>query len=291
VAIFEGARHWLVYGDIALHWAGSHTFYYERGGVVRAEASAGHALALGLLLAIAFGFWLSLQTYLASRRSRLAVTVLLWLGLLATYSRGPWAGAVVIYLAFMAIGPGAFGRIFKAAAVVGGVLAIVSVSPLGDRVFNVLPVVGRATNDTTLSYRQQLAARSWQLILEHPFFGDQFAYSRMEDLRQGEGIIDLVNTYAQIALFYGFVGLFFFVGFILLGLVQAYQAVRQALASDPELARLGRSVVACILGALLMILDSSFILGYAKMFYVLAGLSAAYVHLRPAAEPALARTV
>ena len=217
--------------------------------------------------------------------------MLLWLGLLATYSRGPWAGALLVYLAFMAIGRGAFGRIFKAAAVVGGVLAMVSVSPLGDRIFNVLPVFGRATNDTTLSYRQQLAARSWQLILEHPFFGDKFAYSQMEDLRQGEGIIDLVNTYAQIALFYGFVGLFFFVGFILLGLVQAYLAVRQTTVSDRELARLGTSLVACILGAMLMMLDSSFTLGPQKMFYLLAALSGAYVHLRPESEPALAHTV
>jgi hypothetical protein len=33
----------------------------------------------------------------------------------------------------------------------------------------------------------------------------------MEDLRQGEGIIDLVNTYAQVGLFYGIAGLALFV--------------------------------------------------------------------------------
>jgi O-antigen ligase len=291
VAIVESARHWLLYTDIPLRWVGRGGFYYERAGVVRAQASAGHALSLGCLLAVAFGFWLYLQTYLASKRVRVAVTILLWLGLLAAYSRGPWAGAVVIYLAFMAIGPGAFGRIFKAAVVVAGVLAIVSFSPLGDRIFKVLPFSGGSTNDVTLNYRQRLASRSQQLILEHPFFGDQLAYSKMEDLRQGEGLIDLVNTYAQIALFYGFVGLFFFLGFILLGLVRAYQAVRQTTVSDPEAARLGTSLVACILGALLMLLDSSFMLAYEKMFYVLAGLSAAYVHMRPTSERSLARTV
>jgi hypothetical protein len=284
VAIFESARHWLLYTDIPMRWVGNGGFYYERAGVVRAQASAGHALSLGCLLAVAFGFWLYLQTYLASKPVRVAVTIFFWLGLIAAYSRGPWAGAVVIYLAFMAIGPGAFGRIFKAAAVVAGVLAMVSFSPLGDRIFKVLPFAGGATNDVTLNYRQRLATRSWQLILENPFFGDQFTYSQMDDLRQGEGIIDLVNSYAQVALFYGFVGLFFFLGFILLSLVRAYQAVRQTALSEPEFALLGRSLVACIVGELLMLLDSSFMLAYEKMFYVLAGLAAAYVYMRPASE-------
>ena len=36
----------------------------------------------------------------------------------------------------------------------------------------------------------------------------------MEDLRQGEGIIDLVNTYLGVALSYGVIGLFFFLSFI-----------------------------------------------------------------------------
>ena len=284
VAIFESARHWLLYTNIPMRWVGHGGFYYERGGVVRAQASAGHALSLGCLLAVAFGFWLCLQAYLPAKRTRLLVTAFLWLGLIAAYSRGPWAGAVVIYLAFMAIGPGAFGRIFKAGAVIAAVLGMVSLSPLGDRIFKVLPFAGGATNDVTLNYRQRLAARAWQLIAEHPFFGDQLAYLKMEDLRQGEGIIDLVNSYAQIALFYGFVGLFVFVGFILLGVLQAYRAVRQTLVSDPEYARIGRSLVACILGVLLMLLDSSFMLAYEKMFYVLAGLTASYVYVRPVLE-------
>jgi hypothetical protein len=282
VGTFESARHWLLYTDLQRNWTGNIIrTYLERAGVVRAQAAAGHSLALGYLLAVAFGFWLYLQTYLASKRLRIAVTVLLWLGLVAAYSRGPWVGAVAIYLAFMAIGPGGFGRIFKAATVVGVLLGAVSFTPLGDRIFKVLPFMGGATNDATVLYRQRLAARTWQLIFEHPFFGDQLAYSKMEDLRQGEHIIDLVNTYAEVTLFYGFVGLFFFVGFIWLGLVRAYRTVREAASSDPDLARLGAALVACILGTLLMILDSSFTLGYQQMFYVLAALAAAYAHLRP----------
>ena len=291
VATFEGARHWLLYADLQWRWTGSaNRTYLERAGVLRAQASAGHSLALGYLLAIALGFWLYLQTYLVSKRSRFAVAILFCLGLLAAYSRGPWIGAVAIYFAFMAVGPGTFGRIFKAVTAVAVVLGVVSLTPLGDRIFKVLPFTGGSKNDVTVAYRQQLATRSWQLIFQHPFLGDQLAYSKMEDLRQGEGIIDLVNTYAEVTLFYGFIGLFFFFGFVWLALVRAYRTVRGARLSDPDLARLGASLVACILGTMLVLVEAAFNLGFEKMFYVLAGLAAAYSQMRPASAAATAAT-
>jgi O-antigen ligase len=281
VAIYESARHWLLYIDL-LDWTDyAARSYLERGGVLRAQASAGHALVLGYLLAIAFGFWLYLQRRVDSKRLRLTVALLFWLGLVAAYSRGPWVGAVAIYLVFMAVGPGAFGRVFKAGAVVAVAFWIVSLTPLGDRIVKVLPFFGGSVDNANVVYRQKLAERSWELIQAHPFFGDQLAYAKMEDLRQGQGIIDLVNTYAEVALSYGLVGLFFLVGFALTALVRAYRTVRETNVSDPDLARLGTSLVACIFGTFLMLVDASFILGYEKMFYVLAGLAAAYGHLRP----------
>src|SRR5262249_22955822 len=141
VAMFETVRHWLLYADIPLRWTGFYNrSYLERGGVLRAQASAGHALALGYLLAIGFGFWLYLQTQVASKRLRLAVTGLLWLGLVAAYSRGPWIGAVAIYLVFMSIGRGGVTRIFKAAAAIAVVFVAGSFSPLWGPIFRGLPV-------------------------------------------------------------------------------------------------------------------------------------------------------
>jgi hypothetical protein len=281
VAVFESARHWLLYADLQIRWTDNYTrMYLERAGALRAEASSGHSLALGYLLAIAFGFWLYLRTYVSSKWSRSAVTLLLWLGLIAAYSRGPWLGAVAVYLTFMAVGPGTFARTFKAAAGVAVIFGVLSLTPLGERVVSVLPFFGGSVDSANIAYRERLFDRAWELVSEHPFFGDQLAEFKLEDLRQGEGIVDLVNTYADVALSYGLVGLFCFIGFVLLGLVRAYRIIRETAAADPDLARLGASLVACILGTLLMLSDSSFILGYGKMFYVLAGLAAAYVQLR-----------
>ena len=72
---------------------------------------------------------------------------------------------------------------------------------------NSIPFFGQSTDDASVDYRQRLAERSWELIQLHPFFGDPLVLTKMEDLRQGEGIIDLVNTYAGITLFYGSIGL------------------------------------------------------------------------------------
>ena len=280
IAIFEHLRNWLLYVDIAGRWGSdpNATFYLTRGGSVRAQASAGHSIALGLLLAVALGFWLYLKSHVQSRKHRIGVTLLLWGGLYATTSRGSWLGAVAVYFTFRAAGPRAVSRIVKGAGLAIALAGLIVLSPIGDRIMDVLPIMGR-TADFSIIYRQRLAERGWELVLAHPFFGDQFPWPEMEDLRQGEGIIDIVNTYLGVALNYGLVGLFCFLGFILVGMMTVYARTRELVHSDPDLALFGTSLVACIVGTLVMIHSDSFLFGCEKMFYVLAGLAAAYASL------------
>jgi hypothetical protein len=75
------------------------------------------------------------------------------------------------------------------------------------------------------------------------------------------------------------VGLFLFLGVILVGLFKAYRLTKQMMQHDPDLALLGASLVACMLGTLFMIGTCSLILGYEKVFYILAALAGAYAHL------------
>lgn len=281
LAVFESAKHWLLYADFGASWSDNAAlgFYLIRGNILRAEASAGHALALGYLLAIALGFWLYLRSHVTATRARITAVLLLWLGLLAAYSRGPWIGAAAIYFVFAALSPRRFTRLFKAAGVAVILAGAIGVTPLGSRIINVLPFMGGSVDSGSIDYRERLAERSWQLIQQNPYFGDQLAITKMEDLRQGQGIIDEVNTYVEVILDKGLVGLSIFVGFILIALVKAYRPTKALVQSDPDLTLLGVSLVACIVGTLIMIENCSFILGYEKMFYVLAGLSAAYAHL------------
>jgi O-antigen ligase len=284
IAVFETARHWLMYTDMAFRWSNDVAFalYKERGGSLRAEASSGNPLALGYLLAIAFGFWQYLQSHIESKASRLAVMALLLLGLLATFSRGPLIGAFGIYLVVLAIGVRGVPRLLKRA--IFGLLLVMLLSqlPIGERLAQSLPFTAQSGNqeaDYSISYRRRLAARSWDLIKEHPFFGDQLALQKLEDLRQGEGIIDTVNTYAEITMFYGFIGIGTFIGLLLVALYRLYGVAKAIAQDDPDFALMGFTLAGCIIGTLLMLATCSFILGYVKLFYVIAGLSAAYGHL------------
>jgi O-Antigen ligase len=292
IAVFESLRGWLLYFELATRWSSNPEIgsYLMRGAALRAQVSTGHPLALGYILAIAFGFWLYLKSHATSARTRVAVVLLYWLGLLAAYSRGPWIGAITIYLAFVALGPRALSGLFKATALATILFGALLASPLGDRIISVLPFMGGSVDSGSMIYRQRLAEKSWELITQRPFFGDQLAFQRMEDLRQGQRIIDVVNTYAAIALYYGLIGLFLFIAFIMIALSRTYKLAKRAARSDPDLALLGVSLVACIIGTLVMIAGCSLIFAYGKMFYVLGGLAAAYVRLGqvPQLQPAAA---
>jgi hypothetical protein len=290
VAVFETFKSWLLYSNISERW-GTHAvygtqygFYFFRAGFLRAQASAGHALSLGYLLAIAIGFWLYLKSHVKSAAWRLAVPTLFWLGLLASQARGPLLGAVAIYFAFSVLGPRAVPRVLKAISVVALAVGAISLTPFGERIMNSIPYFGESTDRATVEYRQRLAERSWELIQLHPFLGDPLVMTKMEDLRQGEGIIDLVNTYAEETLFYGSIGLAVFLAVIILGLFNAYRVSREVARRDLDYSVLGASLVACILGTLFIIGTTSFAFGYEKIFYTLAGLAAAYAWVGKSSE-------
>jgi O-antigen ligase len=283
IAMFERAKDWLLYVDIASRWTNDLNlrFYLTRGTSVRAQVSAGHALSLGYLLAVAFGFWLYLKSHVRSGIQRIGVTLLLWGGLFAAFSRGPWLGAVTVYLAFLATGPRSVSRLVKGIGLAFVIAGLVMMSPIGDRIIAAFPEMGgtAAFKIPVDIYRQRLAERGWALVRAHPLFGDQFPWPEMEDLRQGEGIIDIVNTYLGVALNYGLIGLFLFLSFILLATARVYVRTRELAHSDPDLALFGTSLIACIVGTLVMIDSNSFNLGPHYMFYVLAGLATAYAKL------------
>jgi O-antigen ligase len=292
IAVFESARHWLLYAGIGPRWGVPLPVdtYYMRAGQLRAQATAGHAITLGYLLDVALGFWLYLQARVpaTSSSAKVGVPVILSFGLLVTYARAPWLVAVVVYFAFVALRSRSLPRLFKTACAAGLVVVAVAVSPVGYRIIRLLPFVGESpASDNSLQYRERLADRSWQLIQEHPFFGQQMIYSQMEDLRQGQGIIDFVNAYAQIALFYGCVGLLLFLGFVFIAVARVYRATSEVVHKDPELASIGRCLLATMFGTLLLIATGNLQGLTEKVFYLLAGLLFAYAHL-PRGEQATA---
>src|SRR5258708_2642284 len=147
VAMFEHFKGWLLYTQLAAHWDPTDATYalawLLRGDSwLRAQASSGHALSLGVMLAIAFGFWFYLQSLAATIRASLAMVIEFFLGLVATFSREPWIGAVLISLPYPALKPRAISRLFKAGFLMAIVLGLFSLSPLGEKMLMSLPVTG-----------------------------------------------------------------------------------------------------------------------------------------------------
>jgi hypothetical protein len=297
LAAFESLWGWALYNEFNWIWGiPQNNTILLRAGTLRAQVSAGHSLALGYLMAIGFGFWLYLRSHVKSKPLTIAVTAWMWMGLLAAYARAPWLVAVSIFFAFLALVPKGSAQFFKALITAAFVAVAVLVSPIGARVIDNLPFVGTVNADTVL-YRERLADASWELIQQNPFLGDPFFMLNLEHLRQGQGIIDLVNTYASTAMAHGLVGLFLFLTPFLLAMWNAYRSVKGSVGTtevfvlgtiaysfvrrpvdvDPDVLLLGVALVACMLGTLLMLATVSHILGIAVMYWLLTGLAAGYV--------------
>ena len=272
IAIFESLKGWLLYEQIRPGWGLlNNGAFLLRGDSLRAQASAGHSLTLGYVLTVAFGFWLYLRSQVTSKTLRMATTALFCIALYSTHARGPWLTAVLVYFAFLFLAPGGGSAIVKGvlgfAAVCGALLA----TPFGDRIIATLPFIGTVDQENVV-YRQRLAEESWRLVWHHPFFGDPLVAQNLEMLRQGQGIIDLMNAYAAVALYFGFVGLGLFASFFVVSTIRTYTAQVSVRAYSPDLAGLGAALAAGMIGSLFFMATAS----VDWVEYVLAGMMASY---------------
>jgi O-antigen ligase len=154
------------------------------------------------------------------------------------------------------------------------------VSRAGQALVDYLPFVGTVEAHNVL-YRERLLEISLGVVLDHPFFGawDFLQLPVMQQLRQGQGIIDIVNTYLGVALASGLVGLALFCGFFLVVLVQLFAAMRRAGARDGEPYALGQALSCALLGILVMIFTTSSIGLIALIYWAIAGMGVAYARM------------
>jgi hypothetical protein len=248
---------------------------------------------LGFALAVGLGLWLSLQPTLKPLAWWAGVFALS-IGLIAPVSRGPWVGALLIVLVAAITGQRSGSRTFKLLLAGGFVLVAVAMSPYADKLVAFVPFIGEV-DEFNVSYRQLILDVSWQVILENPFFGTPHFLSNplMEQLRQGQGIIDLVNSYIVVALFTGLVGLFMFMGVFASTMLPLFSAIGRAGRLSPELEAIGRSLLAALVGVMFMIATVSSVLSVPTIYWSLCALALAYTrltHQEAAAQTAARRT-
>lgn len=272
LAVIESTRNWLLYTAIGEVWGQVNEFaWLFRGASLRSQLTTGHSIAMGYVMATALGFWLYLKNHAKGERFSWAVVPALCAAILVSYSRGAWALAAMLPVLTVALSPRRSGAEFKTLIGAGLIAGVIYVSPIGNRITDLLPFIGTGSQET-VDYRQQLAEVSWQLVQQHPIFGNPFAGAQMESLRQGQGLIDMVNMYAGIAVFQGLVGLFLFAGFYLASVVGAYAHLRELRYESPDLASAGAVLVACMVATLVFLAT----VPGAWFTWGLAGILAAY---------------
>jgi nitrate reductase NapE component len=284
IGIFETAKHWHVYDPVVQALRGGQgatgAFYDVRSGELRASVIYGSPIAFGYVLVILFGILLYVKPFIANQRFANLAGAVIILSLLATMARGPWVGLVCLYFAYLWTGPGGMAKI--AGWTLTGILSapLLLLSPAGQTFMNLLPFVGEERTDT-VDYRAELMRQSWIVFWRHPWFGssDYMETPELESMRQGQGIIDIVNTYVEIALEYGLAGLFFFVLTFFGLLLRCYLILPRIPRDEVDLLRMGR-VLFAILTAIVLMIGTVSSISYIPYFYwVFAGITVAYLNV------------
>jgi O-antigen ligase len=165
-----------------------------------------------------------------------------------------------------------------------------------------LPML-RGVDQATLDYRAELLDKSMQVFMERPWLGSDQYVERLTELGmvQGQGIVDIVNTYLGIALSSGALGLTFFLSIFTIVLRGIWKSGRQyahneaqGLTSDAasgstsksqgespsvQATLLGRVLLASLLGTLVTIGTASSISVIPWVYWAWIGTSVAYVRM------------
>lgn len=281
IAVFESSMHWALYPSLlrALGMIETNQLLV-RDGILRATATASQPIALGYLMAVGIGFYLFLQRSIQRNSTRRLGMVLLATGLIAALSRGSWVGVVALLLVFTAAGRKPARHLMSLTMAALLVFTLISLLPGGERAVNLLPFIG-STDKRTIDVRGDLITQSMIVIQRNPWFGsiDYLDTPEMQSLPQGQGIIDVVNTYLLLTLREGFVGLGLFVGFFALILFGIYRAMRSIPDKDSEEHLLGRALLATLLSIMVIIFTTSNISVIPIVYWSVAGLGVAYAQM------------
>ncbi len=282
IACAEFYKQWLLYEPVtgALQMEEAISTYLIRDGMLRVVASAGQPIVLGYLMAVGIGLYLFLQHSIPQKFHRRLGMALLVVGLLVPVSRGPWIGSIVLLVVFVAAGRFASRRLMSLALVAMLVLPLLSVLPGGERVINLLPFVG-STEKENVDYRSDLLTNATIVIMRNPWFGstDYLETPEMEAMRQGQGIIDIVNSYLSVTLISGFVGLGLFLAFFAATLWGILRAMRSIPDKGSEEHLLGRALLSSLMAILVIIFTVSSISFIPIVYWSVAGMGVAYIQM------------
>ena len=250
-----------------------------RGGMMRAYGPMSEATNMGFVLVICFAAALAARRSFVSSTAYIAVASIVAVGSLAPQSRGGMIGLAVAFVvsSFYRRGIAGIGQLSLAGLFLSGAYATtMMIGSIGDQ-------ISTSLNEATGSgdYRTELLRRGMQEFWKSPLFGEDFAIvvARMQDMVQGEGIVDFVNTYLYIALFSGAIGLVIFCVAYIIPIGRLFQ-LRRFLSPATAERELAGFCLALLISAAVMLLFTSFL--SRPTIFVLVACSAAMMVRVPA---------
>lgn len=279
LAVIEVMRSWKLY-DAASAALGLNPMvvYKTRGAFVRPGGTSIDAIVLGYVMVLASGSFLYLQRLINGRLNRWLGWISLATGVLASLSRGPWVGAGLLVFVFLLTGRRPFMRLIQAFAVSIGLLLALSSTPAGQQFIELLPFVGQEEQGN-VEYRANLLSVSLPVIERNLLLGSSnfLDAPELQVMRQGEGIIDIVNSYLAVALHSGLIGLILFLGLFVRAIQIVWRGMRSAAQTRSEDERaLGRALFASVISIAFIIFTVSGIYMVPTIYFIFVGLSSAY---------------
>jgi len=285
IGCFESLKYWKLYSSAFVHVLGDGNYlsYRLRGDSLRANALYASPIVLGYAMVIGFGFLIYIKKYVNSQNAIRFLGLVFLAALYFTKARGPWLGLAVLGFLYIWSGPEKFSNLAKLALLTVLISLPLSLTPAGNKLFQMLPFLSSATSHeaSTVDYRFRLIEQGWIVFKQNPILGsiNYRDTPEMEVMRQGQGIIDVVNSYIHIGLSYGTVGLSLFL-FIFIGLlVSLLKAVKSLPSIEIELIHLGRTLFA-VWGAIIFVIFTVSSIDFIPVFYwSIAGVCSAYLKI------------
>lgn len=279
LAAFEVLRSWKLYetASIAMGLDGFGA-YKTRGGFIRPAVTIIDSIALGYVVVVALGSYLYLQSLISGRGRQWLGWLVLVTGLLASLSRGPWVGAVLVVLVFLLLGPQPIRRLMQGVAAGAVGFVALSLLPTGQKLISLLPFVGQEEQGN-VEYRANLLTAAMPVIERNLLFGSSNYVNapELQVMRQGEGIVDVVNSYVGVALHAGGVGLLLFAALFVWAMLLLRRGQRWARQhGDSDGQQLARALLAATVGIMFIIFTMSSILIVPTVYFVFFGLACAF---------------
>lgn len=289
ILAYEAMKAWPIYNELFGRYGLQPFMVKSRAGMLRAGGPFVEATSAAMVLGLCIlALWACKGQFRTAHHHRLLFLIAL-VGLVAPQSRGAWVGvgfALVLGQLYLR----RYWSLIRGGLLAAGGLSLLLAAAVSSPSLSESLGLSGGSSDTS-DYRRQLFDRGMEEFWHSPIvgFSNSQLLVRLNDLRQGEGIIDYVNSYIWIMLISGGIGLAVFLWVFLYYLFGMYR-YRNWLPKDQR----DKEVAAFIFCSLAMIMEMLFFTSFgsrpAVFLFVLFACAAAFLKLsrKPARRPLVA---